>query len=70
MVGKRENKRIKQINKKLKLSAKSHNYTYLDIYNILVDENDNLRLEYTIDGLHISNEGYKVISNEIKKLMK
>ena len=70
MVGRRDNNRIKKINKELKESAKEHNYTYLDLYSILVDENDNLKLDYTVDGLHISEEGYKVISNEIKKLMK
>ena len=70
MVGRRDNNRIKKINKELKESAKEHNYVYLDLYSILVDENDNLKLDYTVDGLHISEEGYKVISNEIKKLMK
>ena len=69
MVGARDNNRIKEINSVLARSSKKHHYKYLDLYNILVDDNDNLKLEYTSDGLHISDEGYKVISNEILKIM-
>lgn len=69
MVGKRENSDIKEINNNLKDYCNSTNCIYLDIYSLLKDEDDNLKLEYTTEGLHISDEGYEVITNELKKYM-
>lgn len=65
MVGNRDNNRIKKINKMLKELCKKRNVTYIDMYDNLIDENGDLKLEYTIDGLHISHEGYKVITKII-----
>lgn len=69
MVGDRDNERIKNINKILKENSKKYEYTYLDFYSKLEDENGLLKLDYTIDGLHISDEGYKLITNEIMKII-
>ncbi len=62
MVGKRENKKIMEINKELEINAKAYNYEYIDMYDELTDSDGNLNLEYTIDGLHLSPEGYKVVT--------
>ena len=67
MVGIRSNDRIKKINDKLKMLTSKLNVTYIDLYNDLIDENGNLKLEYTKEGLHISDEGYKKITNILKK---
>lgn len=67
MVGKRENSRIVKINTMLKKLCEEKEVTYINMYDKLTDENGNLKLEYTIDGLHISPEGYKVITNTIMK---
>lgn len=69
LVGKRDNKRIVEINKELKKYCNNKNCVYIDIYNLLKDKNNNLKLEYAADGLHISNEGYEVITKELKKYM-
>ena len=39
------------------------------MYDELKDTNDNLKLEYTKEGLHISDSGYVVITKEIKKYL-
>ena len=40
---------------------------YIDLYKELVDENDNLKLEYTKEGLHLTDEGYKKITDVLTK---
>ena len=44
-----------------------NNITYIDIYNELRDEDGNLKLEYTKEGLHMSDDGYKIITKKLKK---
>lgn len=69
MVGERDNNRIKDVNKSLKKYCNNKNCTYLDIYDLLKDSDDNLKLEYTSDGLHMSSKGYEKITKELKKYM-
>lgn len=66
MVYIRKNERIKEINKMIKEVCKDEKVEYINMYEILSDENGDLKLDYTIDGLHMSENGYKVIT---KKLM-
>lgn len=67
---KRKNEDVREINQKLKEFSKEEKITYIDMYSILKDDNDNLKIEYTTEGLHVSEEGYKVITEEIKKYLK
>lgn len=69
MVGQRTNDKIMRINKKIKEICETEECKYINIYDLLLDENGNLKIEYTTDGLHISEEGYKIITNELKKYM-
>lgn len=70
MVGKRENSDIIKGNEIIKKIAKEKKITYIDLYSKLLDEDkENLKIEYTEDGLHISDEGYEVITEELKKYM-
>lgn len=63
----RDNNKIIKINDYLKKQSKKYNYEYIDIYSHLKDENDNLSIEYTEDGLHLNASGYDVITNILKK---
>lgn len=58
IVGVRENKVIKQINKKIKKYCDKEGYTYINVYDELTDKDGNLKLEYTEEGLHLSSLGY------------
>ena len=69
MVGIRTNDSIKKINSELKQYCNDKNCTYLDMYSLLEDKDGNLKLEYTKEGLHMSSEGYEVITKELKKYM-
>ena len=69
MVSKRTNSRIRKVNKLLEEKVKENNYKYIDMYDILKDAEGNLNPRYTYDGLHISEDGYKEITKEIKKII-
>lgn len=60
----RSNKYIDYLNDYLKLNLKE--ITWIDTSD-LDDEFGNLKAEYTIDGLHLSKEGYEVLKNIIEK---
>ncbi len=66
----RNNEKIKTINKEIKKMCKEKKITYIDMYSKLVDEDDKLNIDYTTEGLHLNNEGYKVVTEEIMKYIK
>lgn len=61
---------IKDINKKLESLAKDEKITYIDMFSELVDDEGNLKIEYTNEGLHISDEGYDKITEVLNKYIK
>lgn len=67
---KRPNKDIKYINKQLKEYCKKNKITYIDVYSKLVDEDGELDLNYTVDGLHLSKEGYNVVTKTLMPYVK
>ena len=71
MVYDRDNKIIKDINKELKKFCDNKKVcTYIDIYNHLLDDDGNLKLEYTRDGLHVSDEAYNIITDILMPYIK
>lgn len=67
MVCNRKNEKIDELNKEIKKICKEEKVKYIDLTDILKDEDGNLNLDYTYDGLHMNEEGYKVISKELIK---
>lgn len=64
-VGIRTNERIKEINKKIEKIAKKNKATYINIYDELTDDDGNLAIKYTKDGLHMSALGYAKITKTL-----
>lgn len=62
IVGSRNNETIQELNEQLKLKLSSENIIYLDIFTHLVDKNGDLNKDFTTDGLHLTVEGYKIVS--------
>ena len=60
---------IINLNESLKIFAKNNNIQYIDLYSKLVDENGNLDIRYTKDGLHLNDEGYKIVTEVLSKYM-
>ena len=67
---KKNNKFAVENNKKLKILAQKYDFIFLDLYKPLLDIKTNQIIDtFTIDGLHFSFEGYKVITQEIKNVL-
>lgn len=68
--GKRTNKNIAQLNKRIKMIAEKHNVTYVDFTDLLSDENGRLKEQYTYDGLHPTAFGFEAAAEKIIPLLK
>ncbi len=66
MVGIRSNQDIERINCQLEKYMKEKNITYIDVNSQLKDENGNLKIEYTTEGLHLSALGYTKVVEILK----
>lgn len=66
IVKKRTNNKILSINAELERLAKEKGIVYIDVYSHLIDEVGNLKLEYTVEGLHLNAKGYKVVSDVLR----
>ena len=69
MVKSRKNDDIKEINEKLEDYCEDNDITYIDMYDLLKDKDDNFNSKYTKDGLHPNDDGYEVITKELKKYL-
>ena len=69
MVDVRNNDDIMDINEKIEKYCDDNNYTYINMYDKLLDDEGNFSEEYTDDGLHPNSRGYEVITEEIKKYL-
>ena len=65
-VGLRSNDQIQKVNQGLREIAKNEKLDYIDLYSSLKDDQGNLKAEYTVDGLHLSDAGYQVVQEIIE----
>ncbi len=65
--------RVVDLNIWLKKYAKEKNCTYLNYFDLLADDNNGLKKEYTEDGVHPNKKGYDVmaplVENAIQKAL-
>lgn len=57
----RSNDKIKCANKELSLLARQYHANYIDVNAPLLDENGSLKADYTIEGMHINEQGYRAV---------
>ncbi|RWS44128.1 platelet activating factor [Bacillus mycoides] len=60
------NSDINWLNKELENLAKENNHTFIDLHSLFTDEEGELKKEWTVDGVHVNGEGYKIWENKIK----
>ncbi len=60
------NERVSETNALLRDICDEGGYIYIDVYSALVNADGELAEEYTVDGVHISERGYEVISNTVE----
>lgn len=65
----KDNNSVIEVNKLLEKYCDEKGYTYINIYNKLLDEDGNFSEEYTDDGLHPNEKGYEIITKELKKYL-
>lgn len=66
----RSNEKINAANAEVKKLAEKHGQRYIDINANLKDELGRLKAEYTIEGLHINEDGYRAIYDDIMAYVK
>lgn len=70
MVGIRSNGKIQGLNTLLKSLADDFGCIWLDLTDVLSDENGNLHKAYCYDGLHLNANGFKTVAEHIIPLLK
>lgn len=63
-----DNELISTVNKDIKKMVNSKEVNYLDLYNLLI-EDDNLIKDYTDNGIYLNDRGFKVVYDEINKII-
>lgn len=63
------NEQIASLNSKLAELSKEYNATFINLYPLFLDGNQQLNEKYTFDGLHVNGEGYAIWINQIKELV-
>lgn len=61
------NEQINEINEQIKKYCDEKNFTYINVHDVLVDDNGDLKLAYTNEGLHITDLGYHQITMQLLK---
>lgn len=59
------NARTDSLNNQLLLLCKKRNVGYVDINQVLTEENNRLKREYTYDGIHLNDSGYILAGRQI-----
>lgn len=54
------NREVVELNSYLMAAAEKEGFTYVDLYRHFVDEKGGLQERYTIDGVHLTPEGYRL----------
>lgn len=57
----RTNERIREANQAVRALAERHHQRYIDVNAPITDEQGRLKAEYTIEGMHIKEAGYRAI---------
>ena len=65
----KHNANVLDVNRRLQKLAKEFGYDYVDLHSKMTDDKGELKKEFTADGLHLKDPGYKVWKAEIEKTM-
>lgn len=61
------NDTIKEINSKIKNMCEENDINYVDVYSSLTDDNGNLKVAYSKEGLHLTDLGYFKVTKVLEK---
>lgn len=63
----RSNDKIRSANKEVALLAQQYHVNYIDVNAPLLDEDGNLKTDFTIEGMHINEQGYRTVYPFLKQ---
>ncbi|MDX9772359.1 MAG: GDSL-type esterase/lipase family protein [Bacteroidales bacterium] len=61
---------IMELNGRLSELATEFGHTYIDLFSLMADSDNHLPGKYSIDGLHLTYEGYRVWVDAIRKYVR
>ncbi|MBE0666735.1 MAG: sialate O-acetylesterase [Bacteroidales bacterium] len=61
---------ITELNSNIKGLAAEYGYTYVDLFTLMADSNNNLPRKYSLDGLRLSYGGYRLWADAIKEMVR
>ena len=62
--------RIISINEEIKTMSSNYSYQYMDLFSLVKDDKNHLKKEYSLDGIHLSEQGFVTWTNLIKPELK
>ena len=65
----KRNEKIVEVNEQIKALVEKYDFIYADVHSALKDENGELNAKYTTDGLHLTNEGYKKVTEVLTPIL-
>lgn len=65
----RTNEKVRQANAKVAQLAKQYGCHYIDVNDGLAGSSDELKPEYTVEGVHMYPNGYKIVFENLKKYL-
>lgn len=65
----RTKKCIDEANENVKKLAEKYGYNYINVNDGLTDENGNLKIEYTVEGIHMYPVAYNIVLNNLEKYL-
>lgn len=66
----RTNEKINLANAEVEKLARKHGQKFIDVNSKLKDEQGRLKAEYTIEGMHINEQGYRAIYDDVMAYVK
>ena len=65
----KSNKEIQAVNSEIERLCGEKEIPYVDVYRELIGEDGELPLSYTVDGVHLSREGYKQVWKVLSQVL-
>lgn len=65
----RNNVDIGRINDAIQQLSISMQFTYVDVYSKLIDQEGHLNPDYTYDGLHLTGKGYEIVKDVLQSYL-
>lgn len=66
----KSNEEIRKINGEIERLCVLENFPYVNMYERLADKNGELPLDYTMDGIHLQEKAYDIVSEWIHEVIK